>query len=142
MKIAVLPGDAMGVEIVAEAVRVLERLRSEGIDLSLETAPIGGAAYDAHGRPFPEPTRALARRADAILLGAVGGPRYDTLPRALRPEQGILALRKDLGLFANLRPALLYPELAAASSLKPEIVAGLDLMIIRELTGDIYFGQP
>jgi 3-isopropylmalate dehydrogenase len=142
MKIAVLPGDGIGVEIVAEAVRVLERLRSEGVDLSLETAPIGGAAYDATGRPLPDATLALARRADAILLGAVGGPRYDTLPRALRPEQGILALRKSLGLFANLRPAILYPELADASTLKPEVVAGLDLMIVRELTGDIYFGQP
>ena len=142
MKIAVLPGDGIGVEIVAESVRVLERLRSEGVDLSLETAPIGGAAYDATGRPLPDATLALARRADAILLGAVGGPRYDTLPRALRPEQGILALRKSLGLFANLRPAILYPELADASTLKPEVVAGLDLMIVRELTGDIYFGQP
>jgi 3-isopropylmalate dehydrogenase len=142
VKIAVLPGDGIGVEIVAEAVRVLERLRSEGIDLSLETAPIGGAACDAAGQPLPDATLELARRADAILLGAVGGPRYDTLPRALRPEQGILALRKALGLFANLRPAILYPELASASTLKPEVVAGLDLMIVRELTGDVYFGQP
>jgi len=142
VKIAVLPGDGIGVEIVAEAVRVLERLRSEGVDLSLETASIGGTAYDATGQPLPDATLALARRADAILLGAVGGPRYDTLPRALRPEQGILALRKSLGLFANLRPAILYPELADASTLKPEVVAGLDLMIVRELTGDIYFGLP
>ena len=142
MKIAVLPGDGIGVEIVAEAVRVLERLRAEGIDLSLETAPIGGAAYDAAGVPLPDATLELARRADAILLGAVGGPRYDALPRALRPEQGILAIRKALGLFANLRPAILYPELAAASTLKPDVVAGLDLVIVRELTGDIYFGQP
>ena len=142
MKIAVLPGDGIGVEIVAEAVRVLERLRSEGLDLSLDTAPIGGAGYDAAMQPLPDATLELARRADAILLGAVGGPRYDTLPRALRPEQGILALRKTLGLFANLRPAILYPELAGASTLKPEVVAGLDLMIVRELTGDIYFGQP
>jgi 3-isopropylmalate dehydrogenase len=142
VKIAVLPGDGIGVEIVAEAVRVLERLRSEGMDLSIETAPIGGAAYDSAGQPLPEATLELARRADAILLGAVGGPHYDTLPRALRPEQGILAIRKALGLFANLRPAMLYPELAGASTLKPEVVAGLDLMIVRELTGDIYFGQP
>ena len=103
---------------------------------------MGGAAYDAHGHPYPETTQALARSADAILLGCVGGPQYDTLPRAVRPEQGLLAIRKDLKLFANLRPAMLYPELAASSSLKSEIVAGLDLMIIRELTGDIYFGQP
>ncbi|MGH8800171.1 MAG: 3-isopropylmalate dehydrogenase [Casimicrobiaceae bacterium] len=142
MKIAVLPGDGIGVEIVAQAVRILERLRADGLDIALETAPIGGAAYDAAGQPLPDATLELARRADAILLGAVGGPRYDTLPRALRPEQGILAIRKALGLFANLRPATLYPELAAASSLKPEVVAGLDLMIVRELTGDVYFGQP
>ncbi|MGH8712597.1 MAG: 3-isopropylmalate dehydrogenase [Casimicrobiaceae bacterium] len=142
MKIAVLPGDGIGVEIVAQAVRVLERLSAEGLDVVLETAPIGGAGYDAAGRPLPDATLELARRADAILLGAVGGPRYDTLPRALRPEQGILAIRKALGLFANLRPATLYPELADASSLKPEVVAGLDLMIVRELTGDVYFGQP
>ena len=142
MKIAVLPGDGIGVEIVAEAVRVLERLRSEGLDLAIESAPIGGAGYDASGQPLPDATLELARRADAIVLGAVGGPRYDTLPRALRPEQGILALRKALGLFANLRPAILYPELAGASTLKPEVVAGLDLMIVRELTGDIYFGLP
>jgi 3-isopropylmalate dehydrogenase len=142
VKIAVLPGDGIGVEIVAEAVRVLERLRSEGMDLSIETAPIGGAGYDSAGQPLPDATLDLARRADAILLGAVGGPRYDTLPRALRPEQGILAIRKALGLFANLRPAMLYPELAGASTLKPDVVAGLDLMIVRELTGDIYFGQP
>ena len=142
MKIAVLPGDGIGVEIVAEAVRVLERLRSEGLNLAIETAPIGGAGYDAARQPLPDATLELARRADAILLGAVGGPRYDTLPRALRPEQGILAIRKALGLFANLRPAILYPELAGASTLKPEVVAGLDLMIVRELTGDIYFGLP
>ena len=142
MKIAVLPGDGIGVEIVAEAVRVLERLRSEGLDLAIESAPIGGAGYDSSGQPLPDATLDLARRADAIVLGAVGGPRYDVLPRALRPEQGILALRKALGLFANLRPAILYPELAGASTLKPEVVAGLDLMIVRELTGDIYFGLP
>jgi 3-isopropylmalate dehydrogenase len=142
VKIAVLPGDGIGVEIVAEAVRVLERLRSGGLDLAIEGAPIGGAGYDSSGQPLPHATLELARRADAIVLGAVGGPRYDVLPRALRPEQGILALRKALGLFANLRPAILYPELADASTLKPEVVAGLDLMIVRELTGDIYFGLP
>src|SRR5207248_7533127 len=107
-----------------------------------ETAPIGGAGYDASGRPLPEATLATARRADAILLGAVGGPKYDQLPRPARPEQGLLSIRKALGLFANLRPALLYPELAASSSLKPEVVSGLDIMIVRELTGDIYFGTP
>ena len=142
MKIAVLPGDGIGVEIVAQAVRVLEFLRGDGLDLTIETAPIGGAGYEAAGHPLPEATLDLARRADAILLGAVGGPRYDGLPRPLRPEQGILSLRKSLELFANLRPALLYPELADASTLKPEVVAGLDLMIVRELTGDIYFGEP
>ncbi len=142
MKIAVLPGDGIGPEIVREAVRVLDALRRGGLAIETETAPIGGAGFDAAGHPLPETTLAIARAADAVLLGAVGGPRYDALPRALRPEQGILGIRKALSLFANLRPARLYPELAAASTLKPEIVAGLDLMIIRELTGDIYFGEP
>jgi len=142
MKIAVLPGDGIGPEIVAEASRVLAFLRQEGMPIEAESAPIGGAGYDAAGEPLPEATLRLARDADAVLLGAVGGPKYDTLPRPLRPEQGILGIRKALGLFANLRPALLYPELAAASTLKPEVVSGLDLMIVRELTGDIYFGQP
>ena len=142
MKIAILPGDGIGPEIVGEAVRVLDVLRRDGLPLETQTAPIGGAAYDAASHPLPQSTLALARAADAVLLGAVGGPQYDALPRALRPEQGILGIRKALGLFANLRPALLYPELAAASSMRPEVVAGLDLMIIRELTGDIYFGQP
>ena len=142
MKIAILPGDGIGPEIVGQAVRVLELLRRAGLPLEMETAPIGGAAYDAASQPLPETTLALARAADAVLLGAVGGPQYDTLPRALRPEQGILGIRKALGLFANLRPALLYPELATASSMRPEVVAGLDLMIVRELTGDIYFGEP
>ena len=142
MKIAILPGDGIGPEIVGEAVRVLELLRREGFPLETETAPIGGAGYDAARHPLPEATLALARAADAVLLGAVGGPRYDTLPRPLRPEQGILGIRKALALFANLRPALLYPELAGASTLKPEVVAGLDLVIVRELTGDIYFGEP
>jgi 3-isopropylmalate dehydrogenase len=142
MKIALLPGDGIGPEIVGEAQRLLEQLRSEGLPIEIETAPIGGAGYDAAGEPLPAGTLELARSADAVLLGAVGGPRYDSLPRPLRPEQGILAIRKALGLFANLRPALLFPELAPVSSLKPEIVAGLDLMIVRELTGDIYFGAP
>jgi 3-isopropylmalate dehydrogenase len=142
LKIAILPGDGVGPEIVAEAVKLLERLRREGLPIETESAAIGGAGYDAAQEPLPEATLKLARAADAIVLGAVGGPRYDALPRALRPEQGILAIRKALGLFANLRPALLYPELAAVSSLKPEIVSGLDLMIVRELTGDIYFGAP
>ncbi|HEV3241418.1 MAG TPA: 3-isopropylmalate dehydrogenase [Casimicrobiaceae bacterium] len=142
MKIALLPGDGIGPEILAEAVKLLERLRRDGLPIETETAPIGGAGYAAAGQPLPESTLQLAQAADAVLLGAVGGPQYDTLPRKLRPEQGILAIRKSLGLFANLRPALLYPELAAASTLKPEVVAGLDLMIVRELTGDIYFGAP
>jgi 3-isopropylmalate dehydrogenase len=142
VKIALLPGDGIGPEIIAEAAKLLERLRREGLAIETETAPIGGAGYDAAGQPLPEMTLQLAQAADAVLLGAVGSPRYDTLPRKLRPEQGILAIRKSLGLFANLRPALLYPEIAAASTLKPEIVAGLDLMIVRELTGDIYFGTP
>jgi len=142
MRIAILPGDGIGPEIVAEAVKVLDVLRAAGHAIETETAPIGGAGYDAAGHPLPPATLALARAADAILMGAVGGPKYDTLPRELRPEQGILGIRKELGLFANLRPARLYPELAAASTLKPEIVSGLDIMILRELTGDIYFGQP
>jgi 3-isopropylmalate dehydrogenase len=142
MKIAILPGDGIGTEIVAEAAKVLERLRRDGLPIEMEGAPIGGAGYDAAGQPLPEATLDIARRADAIVLGAVGGPKYDKLPRPLRPEQGLLAIRKALGLFANLRPALLYPELAASSSLKPEIVSGLDIMIVRELTGDIYFGAP
>ena len=142
MKIALLPGDGIGTEIVREAAKLLDLLRREGLPIETETAPIGGAGYDAAGHPLPEATLALARSADAVLLGAVGGPRYDTLPRPMRPEQGILGIRKALGLFANLRPALLYPELASASTLKPEVVAGLDLLIVRELTGDIYFGDP
>jgi 3-isopropylmalate dehydrogenase len=142
MKIAILPGDGIGTEIVAEAGKVLERLRRDGLPIETETAPIGGAGYDAARQPLPEATLAVARRADAVLLGAVGGPKYETLPRPLRPEQGLLAIRKALGLFANLRPAILYPELASSSSLKPEVVSGLDIMIVRELTGDIYFGAP
>ncbi len=142
MKIAVLPGDGIGPEIVAQAMKVLEALRRDGLKIETEEAPIGGAGYDAAGDPLPEATLKLAREADAVLLGAVGGPQYDGLDRRLRPERGLLRIRKELNLFANLRPALLYPELAAASTLKPEVVAGLDLMIVRELTGDVYFGQP
>jgi len=142
MKIAVLAGDGIGTEIIAQALKVLRRLGEDGLRLELEPAPVGGAGYDAAGDPLPETTLALARRADAILFGAIGGPRYDTLPRDKRPERGLLRLRKELGLFANLRPALVYPELAQASSLKEEIVAGLDVLIVRELTGDIYFGEP
>ncbi len=139
MKIAILPGDGIGTEIVAQAVRVMDAL-----DLPFETehALVGGAAYEAHGHPLPATTLALAQAADAVLFGAVGDWKYDTLERALRPEQAILGLRKSLGLFANFRPALCYQELTDASSLKPELVAGLDILIIRELTGDIYFGQP
>jgi len=142
VKIAILPGDGIGGEIVAEAQKVLKRLTSDGVRVETETAPIGGAGYDAAKHPLPDATLTLARSADAVLMGAVGGPQYEKLPRALRPEQGLLAIRKALGLFANLRPAILYPELAASSSLKPEVVAGLDIMIVRELTGDIYFGEP
>jgi len=142
MKIAILPGDGIGPEIMAQAIKVLEALRSDGLKIETEQAPVGGAGYDAAGEPLPAATLQLARQADAVLFGAVGGPQYDTLPRAKRPEQGLLALRKELGLFANLRPAVLYPELAQASTLKADVVAGLDIMILRELTGDIYFGQP
>ena len=139
MKIAVLPGDGIGPEIVAEAVKVLEAL---DLKLEMETAPVGGAAYEAAGHPLPEATLKLAKEADAVLFGAVGDWKYDTLERPLRPEQAILGLRKHLGLFANFRPAICYEQLTHASSLKPELVAGLDILIIRELTGDIYFGQP
>ncbi len=142
MKIAVLAGDGIGPEIVAQAVKVLKALAQDGLKVELEEAPFGGAGYDAHGDPLPAPTLKLAQQAEAVLCGAVGGPKYDALPRPQRPEQGILRIRKELGLFANLRPALLYPELVGASTLKPEVVSGLDIMIIRELTGDIYFGEP
>jgi len=142
MKIAVLPGDGIGPEITAQAVRVLEALAADGLALEMDSAPVGGAAFDAAGDPLPVDTLALCEASDAILFGSVGGPAYDSLPRPQRPEQGLLRLRKHFDLFANLRPALVYPELAHASSLRPELVAGLDILIIRELTGDIYFGQP
>jgi 3-isopropylmalate dehydrogenase len=142
-KILVLPGDGIGPEIVGQAVAVLEALHARhGLDVELDHALLGGCAVDATGEPYPAETQQKARAADAILLGAVGGPKYDSLPRAQRPERGLLAIRKDLELFANLRPATVFPELAAASSLKPELVAGLDILIVRELTGDIYFGEP
>ena len=139
MKIAILPGDGIGTEIVAQALRVMDVL-----DLPFETekALVGGAAFEAHGHPLPDATLKLAKAADAVLFGAVGDWKYDTLERGLRPEQAILGLRKNLGLFANFRPAICYEQLTHASSLKPELVAGLDILIIRELTGDIYFGQP
>jgi len=142
MKIAVLPGDGVGPEVIAEAVKVLTAVRPEGLALEMEQAPVGGAAYDATGDPLPAQTLELARQADAVLFGAVGGPRYDMLPRQKRPEQALLRLRKELNLFANLRPAIVFPELAGASTLRPEVLAGLDILILRELTGDIYFGEP
>jgi 3-isopropylmalate dehydrogenase len=139
MKIAILPGDGIGTEIVAEAVKVLNVL---GLKFETETALVGGAAYEAHGHPLPDSTLKLAMQADAVLFGAVGDWKYDKLDRPLRPEQAILGLRKSMGLFANFRPAICYAQLVDASSLKPELIAGLDILIIRELTGDIYFGQP
>ena len=142
-KIAVLPGDGIGKEIVAEAVKLLEVLKARfGLKFEMEQAPIGGAGYDAAKQPLPEATLKLARAADAVLLGAVGGPQYDTLPRELRPERGLLGIRSELGFFSNLRPALMYPQLTHASTLKPEVIAGLDIMIVRELTGSVYFGKP
>jgi 3-isopropylmalate dehydrogenase len=142
MRIAVLPGDGIGPEIVAQAVRVLDALRRDGLALEVEHAHIGGAGFEAAGDPLPARTLELARASDAVLLGAVGGPQFDALPRAMRPEQGLLRIRKALALFANLRPAVVYPELASASTLRPDVVAGLDLLIVRELTGDVYFGEP
>ena len=139
MKICIVPGDGIGPEIMAETVRVLKAL---DLKMEFEEAMVGGCAVDATGDPLPEASQKLVREADAILLGAVGGPKWDTHPREQRPERGLLRIRKDLQLFANFRPAILYAELANASSLKPEIVSGLDIMIVRELTGDIYFGQP
>lgn len=141
-KILVLAGDGIGPEIIAEAVKLLEYLQKAGLAIELEEGLIGGAAYDEKGHPLPDETLQQARAADAILLGAVGGPQYEVLDRPLRPEQGLLGIRAALKLFSNLRPAILYPQLAAASTLKPELVAGLDIMIVRELTGGIYFGQP
>ena len=142
-KIAILPGDGIGQEIVAEAVKVLECLRDDyGLQVELEEGLVGGTAYDATGTPLPEATLKLAKEADAVLLGAVGGYKWESLDISVRPEKGLLGLRSELGLFANLRPAILYPQLADASTLKPEIVSGLDIMIVRELTGGIYFGQP
>jgi 3-isopropylmalate dehydrogenase len=142
-KILVLPGDGIGPEIVTEAVKVLARLRDDfDLDIEMDEALVGGAAYDAAGHPLPEATMELAREADAVLLGAVGGPKWEPLDIAVRPEKGLLGLRSGLGLFANLRPAVLYPQLADASTLRPEVVAGLDIMIVRELTGGIYFGKP
>nr|WP_313015454.1 3-isopropylmalate dehydrogenase [Moraxella sp. CTOTU48841] len=141
-QIAVLQGDGIGPEIIGQAVKVLDKLIEQGLDARYEYGLLGGAAYDAHGSPYPEATQNLCRKADAVLLGAVGGPQYDNLERSVRPERGLLAIRKDLNLFANLRPAILYPELANASTLKPEVVSGLDILIVRELTGDIYFGEP
>lgn len=141
-QIAVLEGDGIGPEIIGQAVKVLDKLIEQGLDARYEYGLLGGAAYDVHGSPYPEATQNLCRKADAVLLGAVGGPQYDSLERSVRPERGLLAIRKDLNLFANLRPAILYPELANASTLKPEVVSGLDILIVRELTGDIYFGEP
>ena len=141
-KIAVLPGDGIGPEIVAEAVKVLECLRTDGLDIEMNEAPVGGAGYDASGKPLPDDTLALAKESDAILLGAVGGYKWESLDISVRPEKGLLGLRAELELFSNLRPAILYKQLADASTLKPEVVAGLDIMIVRELTGGIYFGQP
>ena len=142
-KVLILPGDGIGPEIVAEAVKVLKRVQADfGLALEWEQALVGGAAYEASGHPLPEQTLSRAKAADAVLLGAVGGPQWESLDISVRPEKGLLGLRAGLGLFANLRPALLYPELVGASTLKPEVVSGLDIMIVRELTGGIYFGQP
>lgn len=140
--IAILAGDGIGPEIVREAVKVLNVLKNNGLDIVLEDAPIGGAAIDHTGVPLPDSTLELCQKADAVLLGAVGGPKWDNLERSIRPERGLLGLRSGLKLFANLRPALLYPALTSASTLKPEVVENLDILIVRELTGDIYFGQP
>lgn len=140
--IAILNGDGIGPEIVSQAVKVLDKLIKNGLNATYEYAKLGGEAYDAYGSPYPSETQQIVRKADAVLLGAVGSPQYDNLERALRPERGLLAIRKDLNLFANLRPAILYNELANASTLKTDVVAGLDILIVRELTGDIYFGEP
>ncbi|HBI79365.1 MAG TPA: 3-isopropylmalate dehydrogenase, partial [Marinobacter adhaerens] len=141
--ILMLPGDGIGPEIVAEAEKVLNKINDQfSLGLNFESGLVGGAAIDETDTPLPDETLEKATRADAILLGAVGGPQWDSLPMAKRPEKGLLGLRSNLELFANLRPAILYPQLASASSLKPEVVSGLDIMIVRELTGGIYFGQP
>jgi len=141
-KIAVLPGDGIGQEIVAEAVKVIKALQADGLDVEMKDGLVGGTAYDETGSPLPKETLTLAKESDAILLGAVGGYKWESLDIAVRPEKGLLGLRAELDLFANLRPAILYPQLADASTLKPEVVSGLDIMIVRELTGGIYFGQP
>jgi len=142
-KILILPGDGIGPEIIAEAVKVLEKLQADfGLNVELESGLVGGAAYDEHGTPLPESTLTLAKEADAVLLGAVGAPKYESLDISVRPEKGLLGLRAELELFSNLRPAILYPQLVHASTLKPDVVSGLDIMIVRELTGGIYFGQP
>ena len=141
-KIAVLPGDGIGQEIVAEAVKVIKALQADGLDVEMQEALVGGTAYDATGTPLPKETLEIAKASDAILLGAVGGYKWESLDISVRPEKGLLGLRAELDLFANLRPAILYPQLADASTLKPEVVSGLDIMIVRELTGGIYFGKP
>ena len=140
--ILLLPGDGIGPEIMAQAVRVLEKLKTDGLDIAWDTALIGGCAVDATGVPLPKETLDKAEKAEAVLLAAVGGPQYDNLPREQRPERGLLAIRKAMNVFSNLRPAIVYPELVEASTLKPEVVSGLDIIIVRELVGDIYFGEP
>lgn len=140
--ILLLPGDGIGPEIMAQAVRVLEKLKADGLDITWDSAHLGGCAVDATGVPFPQETHDKAMAADAVLLASVGGPEYDVLPREQRPERGLLGIRKAMNVFSNLRPALVYPELVEASTLKPEVVSGLDIMIVRELVGDIYFGEP
>ena len=139
--ILLLPGDGIGPEIMAQAVRVLEKLKTDGLDIAWDTALIGGCAVDATGVPLPQETLDKAEKAEAVLLAAVGGPQYDNLPREQRPERGLLAIRKAMNVFSNLRPAIVYPELVEASTLKPEVVSGLDIIIVRELVGDIYFGE-
>lgn len=142
-KILILPGDGIGIEIMAQAVKVIDSLnRNHAMEMTLVNGLLGGAAYDETGSPFPDETIRIAKECDSILLGAVGGPKWESLERSLRPERGLLGIRSELELFSNLRPAILYPQLASASSLKNEIVSGLDLMIVRELVGGIYFGEP